>query len=72
MYWPHTTIRCDMTGGSSGSGWLTNASFTDGAGYLTAVTSTGNSYTESEPPWMLSGALFGELAHDLYTAAEAS
>ena len=72
MYWPHTTIRCDMTGGSSGSGWLTNASFTDGAGYVTAVTSTGNSYTEAEPPWMLSGALFGELAHDLYTAAEAS
>ncbi|MGO3757653.1 MAG: trypsin-like serine peptidase [Agrococcus casei] len=72
MYWPHTTIRCDMTGGSSGSGWLTGASFQSGAGYLTAVTSTGNSYSEAEPPWMLSGALFGATAHELFQAAEAA
>lgn len=69
MYWPHTTIRCDMTGGSSGSGWLTNAGFRDGAGYLTAVTSTGNSYSEAEPPWMLSGALLGEDAFALFEEA---
>lgn len=72
LYWPHVTARCDQTGGSSGSSWVTGADPNSGAGFVTAVTSTGNAYSTAEPPWMQSGALLGEIALELYRAADAA
>lgn len=64
MYWPHLTMRCSMTPGISGGGWLTGVDPATGAGYVGAVYST-------VMPESGSGAMLGDLAYDLMKELEA-
>jgi hypothetical protein len=56
-------IGCDMTGGSSGGGWVTDPS----SGYLNGV----NSYKYSSQPNMMYGPYFGATIQSLYDFAAA-
>jgi V8-like Glu-specific endopeptidase len=56
-------IRCNMTGGSSGGGWM--ASFTQVWGYVTGVNSTGDDKTMYSP-------YLGDAAAALWTAVKDS
>jgi hypothetical protein len=56
-------IGCDMTGGSSGGGWVTDPS----SGYLNGV----NSYKYSSQPNMMYGPYFGATVQSLYNFAAA-
>jgi hypothetical protein len=55
-------IGCDMTGGSSGGGWVTDPS---AAGYLNGL----NSYKYSNQPNVMYGPYFGDTIKALYEAA---
>jgi V8-like Glu-specific endopeptidase len=59
---PTLGIGCDMTGGSSGGGWV----ITDGSGngYVNGV----NSYKYSSQPNVMYGPYFGDAAQSLYTS----
>lgn len=60
-------IRCDMTGGSSGGGWLIDlGSRGGGLGYLNGV----NSYGYEDDPNQEYGPYFGKGARRLYNRAE--
>jgi hypothetical protein len=56
-------IGCDMTGGSSGGGWVTDPS----SGYLNGV----NSYKYASQPNMMYGPYFGSTVQALYNFAAA-
>jgi V8-like Glu-specific endopeptidase len=58
-------IRCDMTGGSSGGGWLINIG-SDGIGFVNSV----NSYGYRTDPGFEYGPYFGNEAKSLYDLAK--
>jgi V8-like Glu-specific endopeptidase len=61
-----TAIGCDMTGGSSGGGWLVKVDRSTGLGWLGSVNSYG--YTKAQPEAMY-GPYQGNVARNLFSTA---
>jgi V8-like Glu-specific endopeptidase len=61
---PSMSIDCDMTGGSSGGGWIIDGD--DGDGFLNSL----NSYGYDDLPDVMFGPYFGDVAADLWAAAD--
>jgi V8-like Glu-specific endopeptidase len=64
---PPLAIGCDMTGGSSGGGWLADYQPERGWGYVTSV----NSYGYDSLPAVMMGPYQGNAAQNLYEYAKA-
>ncbi|SFJ76197.1 V8-like Glu-specific endopeptidase [Streptosporangium canum] len=61
-------MRCDMTAGSSGGPWLSGFDAATGRGTITSV----SSFKYSDDRGTMYGPYFGDVARELYTAAERS
>ncbi|MFI6800926.1 trypsin-like serine peptidase [Streptosporangium canum] len=61
-------MRCDMTAGSSGGPWLSGFDVATGRGTITSV----SSFKYSDDRGTMYGPYFGDVARELYTAAERS